>query len=228
MALLPTSTLRFLSTFANLTTVGLWIFKGKIVDPYGEFMVEEHMDQQKENLNDDVNDAYLCFPHRSFFGNKEESIISPFVHFEHTKILGTKIHTAKESNTHFSREGTVQLHPHQRHLLSTYHFYLYFYFHFHYSPPLQLLDCRQDFDNRQVLECDGWVRKRGEIPRRRHHSILHDQPQWVRPCPHACILLLSFVLTFIEDTPTKLRRLMIWLVEDCWICCATSWTYWID
>lgn len=37
---------------------GLWIFKGKIKDPYGEFMIEEHHDQLKENLNEDVNDAY--------------------------------------------------------------------------------------------------------------------------------------------------------------------------
>lgn len=38
--------------------LGSWIYQGLISDPYGEFLVEEHHEQQKENLNEDVNDTY--------------------------------------------------------------------------------------------------------------------------------------------------------------------------
>lgn len=66
------ATLSYFNAFFYI--IGLWIFKGKIKDPYGEFMVEEHPDQQKENLNDDVNDAYhfhMLFLHKNYLTNKD-------------------------------------------------------------------------------------------------------------------------------------------------------------
>ena len=41
-------------------TLEKWIYKGLIVDPYSEFLVEENEVIGKEKLQEDYNDSYPC------------------------------------------------------------------------------------------------------------------------------------------------------------------------
>jgi hypothetical protein len=70
------------SSVPYLEMLGQWIYQGLIKDPYGEFLVEEHHDQRKEDLTEELND------------NEEYHICKLLLEsaFDMDKILGRKIY----------------------------------------------------------------------------------------------------------------------------------------
>ena len=83
-----------------------WIYRGKIIDPYNEFMVLEKRNVKKENLKEDFNDAYWEMRY-----TVREKLVPSFLQPLQTKILlaGKYLNVVRECGVSIANPEDMEL-----------------------------------------------------------------------------------------------------------------------
>lgn len=93
-----------------------WIYRGKIIDPYNEFMVLEKRNVKKENLKEDFNDAYWEMRY-----TVREKLVPSFLQPLQTKILlaGKYLNVVRECGVSIANPEDMELAMQQDNMVET-------------------------------------------------------------------------------------------------------------